>query len=162
MINFSKEINKENKFNVKELTKQAVKTIKIFYNKNNNIYNNNNNNNNFNVNYVEINNENENNNLIENLNDLIKNKEINIENSIVNFNLLPNHLNFISKDFLYSNNIKFLLLNSELFSSINREFLLVNFLKNLFNNFYEINNDFNLFSLNEQINSLKFYKIQKN
>ena len=32
MVNFSKEINKENKSNVEELTKQAVKTIKVFYN----------------------------------------------------------------------------------------------------------------------------------
>ena len=36
MVNFSKEINKENKSNVQELTKQAVKTIKIFYNTLNN------------------------------------------------------------------------------------------------------------------------------
>ena len=33
MVNFSKEINNENKSNVAELTKQAVKTIKIFYQK---------------------------------------------------------------------------------------------------------------------------------
>ena len=32
MVNFSKEINNENKSNVTELTKQAVKTIKLFYN----------------------------------------------------------------------------------------------------------------------------------
>lgn len=36
MVNFSKEINNENKLNVKELTKQAVKTIKVFYNTINN------------------------------------------------------------------------------------------------------------------------------
>jgi chromosome segregation ATPase len=36
MVNFSKEINNENKLNVKELTKQAVKTIKVFYNSMNN------------------------------------------------------------------------------------------------------------------------------
>ena len=36
MVNFSKEINKENKSNVQELTKQAVKTIKVFYNTLNN------------------------------------------------------------------------------------------------------------------------------
>ena len=36
MVNFSKEINKENKSNVAELTKQAVKTIKVFYNTLNN------------------------------------------------------------------------------------------------------------------------------
>ena len=36
MVNFSKEINKENKSNVKELTKQGVKTIKVFYNALNN------------------------------------------------------------------------------------------------------------------------------
>ena len=36
MVNFSKEINKENKLNVQELTKQAVKTIKVFYNTLNN------------------------------------------------------------------------------------------------------------------------------
>ena len=32
MMNFSKELNDENKLNIKELTKQAVKTINIFYN----------------------------------------------------------------------------------------------------------------------------------
>ena len=32
MLNFSKELNNENKTNIKELTKQAVKTIKVFYN----------------------------------------------------------------------------------------------------------------------------------
>ena len=37
MVNFSKEINKENKSNVAELTKQAVKTIKVFYNTLNNL-----------------------------------------------------------------------------------------------------------------------------
>ena len=36
MVNFSKEINKEYKSNVAELTKQAVKTIKVFYNTLNN------------------------------------------------------------------------------------------------------------------------------
>ena len=36
MVNFSKEINNENKTNVKEITKQAVKTIKVFYNTLNN------------------------------------------------------------------------------------------------------------------------------
>ena len=36
MVNFSKEINKENKSNVAELTKQAVKTIKVFYSRENN------------------------------------------------------------------------------------------------------------------------------
>ena len=41
MVNFSKEINKENKTNVQELTKQAVKTIKVFYNTLNNTGHNN-------------------------------------------------------------------------------------------------------------------------
>lgn len=36
MVNFSKEINKGNKSNVQELTKQAVQTIKVFYNSLNN------------------------------------------------------------------------------------------------------------------------------
>ena len=31
IIQFSKELNQENKTNVQEITKQAVKTIKIFY-----------------------------------------------------------------------------------------------------------------------------------
>jgi hypothetical protein len=31
MVNFSKNLNNENKSNVKELTKQAVQTIKLFY-----------------------------------------------------------------------------------------------------------------------------------
>ena len=41
MVNFSKNLNNENKSNVKELTKQAVQTIKLFYsnlNKNNDIF----------------------------------------------------------------------------------------------------------------------------
>jgi hypothetical protein len=36
MVNFSKELNDENKINIKELTKQAIKTLKIFYSTMNN------------------------------------------------------------------------------------------------------------------------------
>ena len=52
MVNFSKEINNENKSNVKEITKQAVKTIKVFYNTLNNKDNKNQ------VNFIEIKNKN--------------------------------------------------------------------------------------------------------
>ena len=38
VMNFSKNINKENRTNVSEITKQAVKTIKLFYNSLNNNY----------------------------------------------------------------------------------------------------------------------------
>ena len=43
LVKFSKNINDENKTNVKELTKQACKTIKLFYNYNNQNYINNSN-----------------------------------------------------------------------------------------------------------------------
>ena len=52
IIQFSKELNQENKTNVQEITKQAVKTIKIFYNtlnNNNNTIDNNNNCNSHNI-----------------------------------------------------------------------------------------------------------------
>ena len=52
MVNFSKEINYENKSNVKEITKQAVKTIKVFYNTLNNKDNKNQ------INFIEIKNNN--------------------------------------------------------------------------------------------------------
>ena len=147
MINFSKEINNENKSNVKEITKQAVKTIKVFYNTLNNKDNKNQ------VNFIEI----RNNGYISNL----KSPEINNENNFSNdmvilSNLFDNKLNsekcsillqdslkdllyipeegvnYINKEFLIDNNFKTSLIKTELFSSLIRENNLYTFFRNIF------------------------------
>ncbi|MCQ2816690.1 MAG: hypothetical protein MJ252_05415 [archaeon] len=133
MVNFSKEISKENKTNVQELTKQAVKTIKIFYN----TLNNNN-----------INGEQggESGGILEikptqNEEDFIKELETSLskgktrlllQDSLNKALFIPPSQKFISKEFLIDNNLKSNLVKLELFSSLLREFHFVDFLKDLF------------------------------
>ena len=147
MVNFSKEINNENKSNVKEITKQAVKTIKVFYNTLNNKDNKNQ------VNFIEIkNNSNPNikspegineNNINSNdmaiLSNLFDNKlnsekcSILLQDSLKDLLYIPEEgVNYINKEFLIDNNFKTSLIKTELYSSLIRENNLYNFLKNIF------------------------------
>ena len=131
LVNFSKEINKENKNNVKEITKQACDTIKLL---NNNKINSPQNNNNF---------------LTDNNKILIKNDKTTFEDFIpllkqnkTSFSLkdaissmlfIPKDLDdkIISKEFLMNMNFKTELVKSELFASLIRESQFINFLEDL-------------------------------
>ena len=155
MVDFSKEINNENKTNVKELTKQAVNTIKMFYNTINNNKDAKNQ-----INFIEIVNtkkngeENINGGEVKNnggeiiLNNLFDGQLNNEKCSMLLIDALRNLLyipeegvNYINKEFLIDNNFKTSLLKTELFSSLIRENNLFNFLSeiigklNLANNF---------------------------
>ena len=147
MVNFSKEINNENKSNVKEITKQAVKTIKVFYNTLNNKDNKNqvnfieirNNNNIPNIKSQEGINENNNSNELAILANLFDNKvnsekcSILLQESLRDLLYIPEEgVNYINKEFLIDNNFKTSLIKTELFASLIRENNLYNFLKNIF------------------------------
>ena len=148
MVNFSKEINNENKSNVKEITKQAVKTIKVFYNTLNNKDNKNqvnfieikNNNNMPNIKYSDGINENINsNNELAILLNLFDNKlnsqkcSMLLQDSLKDLLYIPEEgTNYINKEFLIDNNFKTSLIKTELYSALIRENNLYNFLKNIF------------------------------
>ena len=128
MVNFSKEINKENKTNVQELTKQAVKTIKVFYNTLNNTgYNNNLDT----GNKIEITEE------ItpsEKFEDIIKQGKTSfyLEDALNGMMYIPPGVKAISKEFLIDMNLKTELIKSELFVGLIREMNFVNFLEQIF------------------------------
>ena len=157
MINFSKEINKENKSNVQELTKQAVKTIKIFYNT---INNKNGENENFLVPIKNINNKNDKY-FLDNFNENIKENNCSffLKDAINQKLFIPEGDSFINKDFLITNNFKTELLKNELFASYIREFNFVIFLKNIIT---QINGDEiptqSKLSLNELVNRISIFK----
>ncbi len=127
MVNFSKEINKENKTNINELTKQAVKTIKLFYNSFNNSNKEQMDNNyrisfkNSNVSFSDFEN-------------IFKNKKANfsLEDALNNIMYIPTDLKSISKEFLIDMNFKTELIKSELYSSLIREGNFISFLENVF------------------------------
>ena len=127
MVNFSKEINKENKSNVQELTKQAVKTIKVFYNTLNNTG--------YNVldtgNRIEVIEEETPSDKLENI---IKNGRVSfsLEDGLNGMMYIPPGIKAISKEFLIDMNFKTELIKSELFSGIIREMQFVNFLEQIF------------------------------
>ena len=127
MVNFSKEINKENKSNVQELTKQAVKTIKIFYNSlNNSPYND------FDSgNKIEFKNESFNKAKFE---EILKNKKISflLEDGLNGMMYIPPGVKSISKEFLMDMNFKTELIKGELLSGIIREIHFVYFLEQIF------------------------------
>ena len=127
MVNFSKEINKENKSNVAELTKQAVKTIKVFYN----TLNNNAKNNIDNGYRVEFKNTPT---TFENFEPILKNKKtsFSLEDALQGMMYIPSDLKSISKEFLMDMNFKTELIKSELYSSIIRELQFVKFLEEIF------------------------------
>ena len=119
MVNFSKEINNENKSNVKEITKQAVKTIKVFYNTLNNKDNKNQ------VNFIEIKN---NNNIPNNKYSDGINENINSNNELaILLNLFDNKLNLQKCSMLLQDSLKDLLyIPEEGTNYINKEFLIDN------------------------------------
>ena len=127
MVNFSKEINKENKSNVAELTKQAVKTIKVFYNTLNN-----NAKNVIDSGYrVEFKNTNT---TFQDFEPMLKNKKTSflLEDALQGMMYIPLDLKSISKEFLMDMNFKTELIKSELYSSLIRENHIVNFLSEIF------------------------------
>jgi hypothetical protein len=127
MVNFSKEINKENKTNVAELTKQAVKTIKVFYNTLNN-----NSRNNLDGGYrVEFKNTDT---TFKDFETIMKNKRANflLEDAIQGMMYIPTDLKSVSKEFLMDMNLKTELIKSELYSGIIRELNIVKFLEDIF------------------------------
>ena len=127
MVNFSKEINKENKSNVQELTKQAVKTIKVFYNTLNNSPHNN-----FDSGYkIEFKNEPVN---MEKYDELLKRKKISffLEDGLNGMMYIPPGVKSISKEFLMDMNFKTELIKSELFTGLIREMHFVKFLEQVF------------------------------
>ena len=167
MVNFSKEINNENKSNVKEITKQAVKTIKVFYNTLNNKDNKNQ------VNFIEIKN---NNNLAKDANNDFNNdlmilsnlfdNKVNsqkcstlLQDSLKDLLYIPEEgANFINKEFLIDNNFKTSLIKTELYSSLIRENNLYNFLKNIFGKL-DIASAFNT-GIHEKVMKMNDFKFQ--
>ena len=127
MVNFSKEINNENKSNVAELTKQAVKTIKLFYNTLNN------------TNKEQIDNAYR----IEFINDnttfadfeqRFKHKQTSVvlEDALTSLMYIPNDLKSINKEFLMDMNMKTELIKLELFGGLIREGTFISFLDDVF------------------------------
>jgi hypothetical protein len=175
MVNFSKEINNENKTNVKEITKQAVKTIKVFYNTLNNKDNKNQ------VNFIEIKNSKPltvdccgtghdlgqnriNSNDINLLHNLFDNKlngqkcSIYLIDSLKDLLYIPEEgVNFINKEFLIDKNFKTCLLKIELFSSLIREYNLYNFFKDIFGKLdISISFQTGIFDKLKKLNDFKF------
>ena len=132
MMDFSKNINKENKTNVSEITKQAVKTIKLFYNSLNTSEKNS-----FYDNGYRIEFKNSNNNFVSYFENILKNNKISIllENAINAMMYIPKELKSISKEFIMDMNLKTELIKSELFSSIIRENHFIQFLQDIFGKF---------------------------
>lgn len=140
MLNFSKNINNENKTNVKELTKQAVQTIKLFYNTLN-VHNdsiiNNNTDKNGNCSYLSVLNREEDEKYFRNI---INGKKENIEKNIRKklkdglecIMYIPDSVSSIPKEFLIDMNFKNELMKFEMFSSYLREMKIVDFLKDVF------------------------------
>ena len=125
MMNISKEINKENKINVKILTKQAVKTIKAIQgNKNRN----------FSVDYnSKISLSNNNKNTLEDFESIFKNNKaiFCLEDALNGVMYIPDNLQNVSKEFLIDMNLKTELIKSELFSGIIRETQFINFIQKI-------------------------------
>ena len=127
MVNFSKEINKENKSNVQELTKQAVKTIKVFYNTlNNNPHIN------FDSGYkIEFKNDPIN---LEKFEEILRRGKASffLEEGLNGMMFIPPGTKSISKEFLMDMNFKTELIKGELFTGIIREIQFVKFLEQIF------------------------------
>ena len=159
MMDFSKNINKENKTNVSEITKQAVKTIKLFYNslntsEKNNLYDNG----------YRIEFKNSNNNFLTNFENVLKNHKISflLEDALNAMMYIPKELKSISKEFIMDMNLKTELIKSELFSSIIRENHFIKFLQEILGKF-NLKDGENFKKINKIIIALKnnFDKISK-
>ena len=127
MVNFSKEINKGNKSNVQELTKQAVQTIKVFYNSLNNSPNSTfdfGNKIEFKDDPVEL----------EKFENILKRGKasFSLEDGMIGMMYIPPGLKYISKEFLMDMNFKTELIKSELFTGVIREMQFVKFLEQIF------------------------------
>ena len=158
MMNFSKEINKKNKANVKELTTQAVKTLKIFQN---NIEKKRTRNHSADYNtkiclsYSQT--------TFEDFECIFKNNKgkFSLEEAI-NSVMMSDDLNCISKELLMNLNFKNELIKNELFSGLIRENHFVSFLKNIFDKlkFRDIKN---IYELKKKYTSLlkENHKIKK-
>ena len=127
MVNFSKEINKENKSNVQELTKQAVKTIKVFYNTlNNSPYST------FDSGFkIEFKNDPIN---FEKFEEILKRGKasFSLEDGLNGMMFIPPGVKSISKEFLMDMNFKTELIKGELFTGLIREMQFVKFLEQIF------------------------------
>ena len=150
MMNFSKSINKENKSNISEITKQAVKTIKLYYNSLSNSQNN------ANDNGYRIEFKNSNKNIIQDFENILKSEKISflLEDALNAMMYIPKNLKSISKEFIMDMNLKTELIKSELFSCIIRENLFVNFLNEIFGKF-NIKDIENFKNINKIILALK-------
>ena len=127
MVNFSKEINKGNKSNVQELTKQAVQTIKVFYNSLNNSPSST-----FDFgNKIEFRDDPV---ALEKFEDILRRGKASftLEDGMIGMMYIPPGLKYISKEFLMDMNFKTELIKSELFTGIIREMQFVNFLEQIF------------------------------
>jgi len=127
MVNFSKEINKGNKSNVQELTKQAVQTIKVFYNSLNNSPNST-------LDFgnkIEFRDEPV---ALENFENILRRGKASftLEDGMTGMMYIPPGLKYISKEFLMDMNFKTELIKSELFTGIIREMQFVKFLEQIF------------------------------
>ena len=156
MLNFSKELNNENKTNIKEITKQAVKTINVFYNsKNSKIEQNK-------INLIEIKNNGKKNVDDEYINDILSknNCSILIKNAIKTDLYIPEiGTNYINKEFLQQNNLKTNLMKTEIFSNIFREFSFIEYLNHIFNKISEVLQNLNLEKNNGSMKNFKsFYQ----
>lgn len=130
MMNFSKDINNENKSNVKELTKQAVQTIKLLYNAMNN------------NNKDAINSESvpkiqliEGESCIDLLLDCLQNNKCSflLEEGLKSQMYIPPEAKSISKEVLLDMNFKSELIKYELMASLIRESQVVSFLEEILN-----------------------------
>ena len=132
MVDFSKNINKENKTNISEITKQAVKTIKLFYNDMNKNYSNSINDNGYRIEFKDSNA-----NIVQEFENYFKNNKVTflLDDAVNSMMYIPKNLKSISKEFIMDMNFKTELIKSELYSSILRESQIIKFLEEIFTKF---------------------------
>ena len=132
MVDFSKNINKENKTNISEITKQAVKTIKLFYNDMNKNYSNSINDNGYRIEFKDTNA-----NIVQEFENYFKNNKVTflLDDAVNSMMYIPKNLKSISKEFIMNMNFKTELIKSELYSSILRESQIIKFLEEIFTKF---------------------------
>lgn len=127
MMNISKEVNKENKINIKEFTKQAAKTMTTIKNNNNK---NRNHSFDFNTQFNISNNKSS----FEDFEKTFKNNKtyVSLAEALNEDIYIPNNLNEISKEFLVNMNFKNELIKNELFSGLIREANFVKYFQKIF------------------------------
>ena len=132
MMDFSKNINKENKTNISEITKQAVQTIKLFYNDMSKNYSNKINDNAYRIEFKDSNA-----NIVQEFENYFKSNKVTflLDDAVNSMMYIPKNLKSISKEFIMDMNLKTELIKSELYSSILRENQIVKFLEEIFDKF---------------------------